>query len=116
MKHLIQTNSLSELLSNFQQEPLPILVKLNTREGADYLMDIMIDRLLKGVKYEVLPMTLDQDSSKRISQALHLQSNPSLLFIHKGEIKSILSGITSRHQIEEALTKLHSSESKGQAI
>lgn len=114
MKQIIQTKNLSELLDSLQREEVPVLVKLNTRKGADYLMDSMIKRLVKGAQYEVLAKTMDQAGSKRINQELHLQSNPSLLLIYKGEIISILSGITSRHQIVEALAQVPSAENKRQ--
>lgn len=116
MKQFIQTNSLSEMLNSFQQDSQPTLVKLNTRKGADYLMDIMIDRVMKDAKNEIRSVALDQTSSIRINQELHLQSNPSLLLIYNGEIRSILSGITSRHQIEEVLAQLQGTETKRQSI
>ena len=104
MPNSTQPSSLQELLNSIGQKNDPFVVSLTCDiSSSGFLMNQVLDRLKQRFKSEAIFLQITAPFSKTIKMELQSPKNPTILLIHKGEIKQVFSGIIPYLQLAEAI-------------
>lgn len=106
MKELHNTKELTRLLDELRGSVISVLVRLVNREGSCFLLDRVVEKVLRANEGKLAYSILDNSTSGKIMLELQLNENPSLLLVKEGKVMAVFSGFVSQFQLESAIANL----------